>query len=123
MLSESVPIANSSTSSPVDAPWIFVETACAGQAIIDVHACWDRVVLRRALPRTLVSDGVMVAPLGARQRQSQGWEFQMSGGGARRICASCFACSWSSWALQKSFLPQQEEKKNLSEPHKVASEF
>ena len=47
MLSESVDIADSITSSPVYAPWSIVETACAGQVITDLHACWGRVVLRR----------------------------------------------------------------------------
>ena len=47
MLSESVDIADSITSSPVYAPWSFVETACAGQVITHLRACWDQVVLRR----------------------------------------------------------------------------
>ena len=47
MLSESVSIADSITSGAIYAPWNFVETACAGQVIIDLHACWDRLVLRR----------------------------------------------------------------------------
>ena len=46
MLSESVSIADSITSGAVYALWNFVETACAGQVIIDLHACWDRLVLR-----------------------------------------------------------------------------
>ena len=39
MLCESVAIANSITSSPVYAPWIIVERACAGQVITDLRAC------------------------------------------------------------------------------------
>ena len=45
--SEPVAIADSSTSNPVYAPRSIVETACTGQAITDLRACWDRVVLRR----------------------------------------------------------------------------
>ena len=51
MLSESIAIANSSTSNPVDDPWSIVETACAGQVIIDLHTCWDRVVLSRRIAK------------------------------------------------------------------------
>ena len=47
MLSESVAIADSITSSPVDAPWSVVASASASQVIDDVCACWDWVVLRR----------------------------------------------------------------------------
>ena len=47
MLSESVSLADSVTSSPFNAPWSFVGTACAGQVVNDLRACWDRVVLRR----------------------------------------------------------------------------
>ena len=47
MLSESVDIADSITSSPVYAPWSFVESASASQVITDLCACWDRVLLRR----------------------------------------------------------------------------
>ena len=47
ILCESVGISDKITSSPVYAPWNIVETACAGQVIIDLRACWDRVVLRR----------------------------------------------------------------------------
>ena len=47
MLSESAAIADSITSSPVYAPWSNVETACAGQVIIHLRDCWDRVVLHR----------------------------------------------------------------------------
>ena len=46
ILSESVAITDSISSSPVYAPWSTVETACAGQVITDLRACWDRVVLR-----------------------------------------------------------------------------
>ena len=47
MLSTSFAIADSITSSPVYAPWIVVESACANQVITNLCACWDRVVLRR----------------------------------------------------------------------------
>ena len=47
MLSESVAIADSITSSPVDAPWSVVESVSASQVITDLCACWDWVVLRR----------------------------------------------------------------------------
>ena len=47
MLSESVAIANFVTPSPVYAPWSIAETACGGQVVSDLRACWDRVVLRR----------------------------------------------------------------------------
>ena len=47
MLSETVAIADSITSTPVNAPWSVVESACASQVITDLCACWDRVVLRR----------------------------------------------------------------------------
>ena len=43
--------------------------------------------------------------------------FGCSGSGACRVCASCFACTWSSWVQQNSFLPQRAEVKNLLEPH------
>ena len=68
MLSKSVAIADSITSSPVYAPWTVVESASASQVISDLRACWDRMVL----PKTQVSDGIMVAPLGLRQCQGQG---------------------------------------------------
>ena len=47
MLSESVALADSITSSPVYAPWSVVGTACVGQVVSDLRACWDRVSLRR----------------------------------------------------------------------------
>ena len=47
MLSASVAIADSITSSPVYAPWSVVESVSALQVIVDLCACWDRVVLRR----------------------------------------------------------------------------
>ena len=47
MLSESVAIADSITSSPVYAPWSFVESATSSQVNTDLCACWDRVVLHR----------------------------------------------------------------------------
>ena len=72
MLSESVAIADSITSSPVQAPWNFVETACTGEVKSDLRACWDREFCAVSLPKTPVSDGVMVAPLRARQHQRQG---------------------------------------------------
>ena len=46
MLSESVAIADSITSSPVYAPWSVVAFASASQVLVDMCACWDRVVLR-----------------------------------------------------------------------------
>ena len=45
-LSESVANADSITSSPVYASWSIVETVCASQAVTDLRACCDRVVLR-----------------------------------------------------------------------------
>ena len=47
ILPESVAIADSITSSPVYSPWSVVESASANQDIIDLCACWDRVVLHR----------------------------------------------------------------------------
>ena len=47
MLSESVAIADSMKSTSVYAPWSLVGTACAGQVVSGLCACWDRVVLRR----------------------------------------------------------------------------
>ena len=47
MLSESVAIAESITTNSVYAPWSLVGTACAGQVASDLHACWDRLALRR----------------------------------------------------------------------------
>ena len=49
MLSESMPIADSVTSSPVYAPWSTGGTACAGQVVSDLRACWDQIVLRRCI--------------------------------------------------------------------------
>ena len=74
MLSESVVIADSITSFPVCAPWSVVESASASQVITDLCTCWDREVLRRCR----VSAGIIVAPLGVRQRQGQEWEYQTS---------------------------------------------
>ena len=51
MLSESFAIADGNTSSPVCSPWRLVETACASQVKADLRACWDRVVLRRRIPK------------------------------------------------------------------------
>ena len=48
LLFESAAIADSNTLSSVYAPWINVETACAGQVVSDLRACWDRIVLRRS---------------------------------------------------------------------------
>ena len=45
LLSESVAIADSITS--VYAPWSVVASASASQVILNLCACWDRVVLRR----------------------------------------------------------------------------
>ena len=45
-LSESVATADSITSSPLNAPWSVVQSACASQVITDLCACWDWVVLR-----------------------------------------------------------------------------
>ena len=72
MLSESVAIADSITSSPVYAPWSVVESASVSQVITDLCACWDWVVCVVALPKTKVSAGITVAPLGMRQFQGQG---------------------------------------------------
>ena len=47
MFFESVALADSITSSSVNAPWSLQETACANQVVSDLRACWDRVVLRR----------------------------------------------------------------------------
>ena len=47
MLSESVAIADSITTSPVYASRSVVASASASQVIVDMCACWDRVVLRR----------------------------------------------------------------------------
>ena len=47
MLSESVAIADCIKSSPVYAPWSVVESASASQVILDLCACWDRVLLFR----------------------------------------------------------------------------
>ena len=77
-----------------------------------------------ALPKTPVSAGIMVAALGVRQHQSQGWEFHMSlRRGALNMCQSFLACSWSSSAKQISFFPQQAEEKNFSEPQEVTKEI
>ena len=46
MFSESVAIADSVTSSPFNAPWSVVQSACPNQVITDLCACWDWVVLR-----------------------------------------------------------------------------
>ena len=51
MLSESVAIADIVTSSPVFAPWSVVGTACAGQVVSDLRACWDRFVSSRGTDR------------------------------------------------------------------------
>ena len=48
ILSESVAIADCITSSSVYAQWSHVETACAGQVVSDLRACWDRAILRTA---------------------------------------------------------------------------
>ena len=55
MLSESVAIADSITSSSVFDPWSLVGTACAGQVVNDLCACWNWFVLRlRTAKRTSV---------------------------------------------------------------------
>ena len=55
--------------------------------------------------------------------KATGANFRCRGRGERWVCASCFACSWSSWAKQSSFFPQQPEEKNLSEPLEFAAEI
>ena len=45
MLFEPVAIVGSVTSSPVYAPWSYVETVCAGQVVTDLRAGWDQVSL------------------------------------------------------------------------------
>ena len=52
--------------------------------------------------------------------KARGANFGCSERGARRVCASCFACSWSSWAQQNSISPHIAEEKKLPEPRKVA---
>ena len=47
MLSDSVDIADCITSSPFYSPGSLVGTACAGQVMTDLRACWDRIILRR----------------------------------------------------------------------------
>ena len=47
MYFESVAIADSITPRSVYAPWSLVGTACGGQVVSHLGACWDRVVLRR----------------------------------------------------------------------------
>ena len=54
ILSESVAMADSTTSSPFYAPCSVVESACASQVITDLCACWDRVVLRRHTARDTI---------------------------------------------------------------------
>ena len=128
VLSESVAIADSITSSPVYVPWSVVKSASASQVIIDLCACWDRVLLRRrsakdtserwyhgGTPRieTASRPGVRISSIKARPR----W------GGARWVPASCSACSWSSWVKQNPFLIQQAEEKNHPESSEVATEI
>ena len=47
MLSESASVTDSTKSNSVFAPWSLVRTACAGQVLKDLRACWDRVFLCR----------------------------------------------------------------------------
>ena len=75
MLSESVAIADSITSSPVYAPWrhgVLSHLPLQARSLLicaPVGIGWCYVV---ALPRTVVSAGIMVAPLGVKQRQGLG---------------------------------------------------
>ena len=78
------------------------------------------------LRKKAVRAGIIVAPLGAKQYQDQGWEIVTSlrrGALSMWLCASCCACSWSSGAKQNPFFLQQVEERKLSEPHEVAAEI
>ena len=102
MLSESVAIADSITSSPVYAPWSIVESACTSQVITDLRACWDWVVLCR---RTA--------------KDTRGENFRCCWGGARWICVSCFAGSWSSQAYKNRSSPSKWKSQISQSPMKL----
>ena len=104
MLPESTAIADSITSSPVYAPWSNMESACADQVITDLCASWDRSLLRRCTAKDTLErwyhGGTLQNETASRPRVRNS-----DVGGPSRKCASCFACSWSSWAKQNSFFP------------------
>ena len=75
-----------------------------------------------ALPRTVVSDGIMVAPLGAREHQGQGCEFQLSWkrGASNKCQLLCLLLVLR--GLAKFFLPPVSGKKSFL-AHEVAADI
>ena len=72
ILCEPTAIADSITSSHVYAPGSVVESASASQAITDLYACWDWVVLRPRTAKDTSERWYHGGTLGVRQHPGQG---------------------------------------------------
>ena len=78
MLSASVAIADSITSSPVYAPWSVAKQHVRTRSSLICVPLGIGLFCVVALRKTPVSAGIMVAALGLKNHQGQGWKFQAS---------------------------------------------